>query len=98
MHKHFIVKSFQRIKMKNNIEKLKKKRKKQMTKRRLITRSIIYRNFLTSTEMKMKLENSEPLSRPLCWLTSMLEQEGDVDAEIEAFKIKLQMSQVSIVR
>ena len=31
--------------------------------------------------MKMKLENSEPLSLPLCWLTSMLEQEGDVDAE-----------------
>ena len=47
---------------------------------------------------EMKLESSEPLSRPLCWLTSMLEQEGDVDAEIEAFKIKLQMSQVSIVR
>ena len=58
----------------------------------------IMRSHVERTEMKMKLENSEPLSLPLCWLTSMLEQEGDVDAEIEAFKIKLQMSQVSIVR
>ena len=56
----------------------------------------IMRSHVERTEMK--LESSEPLSRPLCWLTSMLEQEGDVDAEIEAFKIKLQMSQVSIVR
>ena len=54
------------------------------------------RSHVERTEMKLK--SSEPLSRPLCWLTSMLEQEGDVDAEIEAFKIKLQMSQVSIVR
>ena len=47
---------------------------------------------------EMTLQNSEPLSHPLCRLTSTFEQEGDVDAEIEAFKIKLQMSQVSIVR
>ena len=45
----------------------------------------------------MTLQNSEPLSHPLCRLTSTFEQEGDVDAEIEAFKIKLQMSQVTNV-